>query len=680
MAKGGNRQKKFKENPKKKTEDEYISDEDVGNDDHDDEIDAFHKQRDVIPLDVNDDMADSDDEDIANPVMDLEGLDDEDEDEDDYEDEPKLRGIGAKIERSLKYMQEKFPIVDDESDEEEEEKELPFGNRRHKVDEFSDDEEGGVEEEKEVLILEQKKAKTLKEADFMPDDIDEDENNSDVEPTLEEISVKGKVSSKFHAHLETQDGKDIAYEEIKKDHGALTREEQMDVVYRKSASSKKAASSVSAPEIVGLLSELNSAYDELEGKVNPLLNKVDIKENTTKGGMHYLEVKRLLLLSYSQAITFYLLLKSEGHSVREHPVLARIVEMKNLVDKMKQLDENLPASIGEIINLNEIDILKHADAVTSEAHKKNHRPSSVSVKTQETSLPPGAPEPEKADLSKAYKSKEKTKQTDQVGKQSMEMLKIRADLEAKYKQKGMITAPKHDQAHKHLTARVNGQLQSLDDFDDEVVEKDGHASKRQTSKLSELVRVKKKKPKVISGDDDLPKRDDIGERRRKNELRVLAKAGGGSIHDDNDEDEDGDVNEGNPGARKRRRADIDDDDVKAEESEDEFYKQVKQQRDAKLSAKAQLYSRTSAPLPLAGTEEVADGKRHITTQMEKNRGLTRPRNKSKKNPRTNYKNKHNKAVMKRKGQVRDVKKPMGPYGGEVSGINAKISRSTRFKS
>ncbi|KAI3893106.1 hypothetical protein MKX03_015676, partial [Papaver bracteatum] len=72
MAKGGNRQKKFKENPKNKTQDEYISDEDVGNDDHDDEIDAFHKQRDIIPLDVNDDMADSDDEDTANPVMDLE--------------------------------------------------------------------------------------------------------------------------------------------------------------------------------------------------------------------------------------------------------------------------------------------------------------------------------------------------------------------------------------------------------------------------------------------------------------------------------------------------------------------------------------------------------------------------------------------------------------------------------
>ncbi|MCL7050358.1 hypothetical protein MKW94_020658 [Papaver nudicaule] len=212
------------------------------------------------------------------------------------------------------------------------------------------------------------------------------------------------------------------------------------------------------------------------------------------------------------------------------------------------------------------------------------------------------------------------------------------------------------------------------------MEKDGHASKRQTSKLSELVRVKAKKTKAISGDDDLPKRDDIGERRRKNELRVLAKAGGGSMNDDNDDNEEGDVNEGNPGARKRRRADIEDDDVEAEESENEYYELAKQKRAVKLSAKAELYSRTSALPSLAETEEVEDGKRHITQQMLKNRGLTRPRNKNKKNPRTNYKEKHKKAVTRRKGQVRDVKKPMGPYGGEASGINAKISRSTRFKS
>ena len=81
--------------------------------------------------------------------------------------------------------------------------------------------------------------------------------------------------------------------------------------------------------------------------------------------------------------------------------------------------------------------------------------------------------------------------------------------------------------------------------------------------------------KVVSGDDDLPKRVDIGERQRKHELQVLAGAGVKS-EDDGDEvdnfevDGDADMGDGDTG-----------------DSEDEHYKPVEQRRAAKLAARAE---------------------------------------------------------------------------------------------
>ncbi|XP_039156723.1 something about silencing protein 10-like isoform X2 [Eucalyptus grandis] len=148
--------------------------------------------------------------------------------------------------------------------------------------------------------------------------------------------VGGK--GKFECGVLGGTGDDIvaAFEEVKKDLNALSKEEQMDVVYS------------SAPELVGLLSELNDAVEELESRINLLLSKVKGRESTTKGGSRYLEVKQVLLLAYCQAITFDLLLKSEGQPVRDHPVIACLVDIKSLFEKMKQLDENLLSHLQEI--------------------------------------------------------------------------------------------------------------------------------------------------------------------------------------------------------------------------------------------------------------------------------------------------------------------------------------------
>ncbi|XP_044500698.1 something about silencing protein 10 isoform X2 [Mangifera indica] len=658
-------------------------DEDVNPEDMDDEIDTFHKQRDVIPLDINGDVGDSD-EDNEHPVFDVEGDDEDDVKDEDWEDEDddedaRDTGMAAKIARQQKFLRAKFGGVEDEmhddEDEGKEDKKTLWGgmksqyyygdNRDFELQ--SSDDDSPAEEEAEVIRMLKERAKSLKMEDFGLQDATESEDESDRELTLEEISVKGKRKTVSAANKEAVDDMGTAYEEVKKDLNALSREEQMDVVYS------------SAPELVGLLSELNDALAQLDNKVNPLLRKVKEQEIKLEGGVHYLEVKQLLLLAYCQAITFYLLLKSEGQPVRDHPVIARLVGIKGLLDKTKKLDANLPSEFDEILKKDHtrsetVEKLVKANAVmASDSVMKDQQKSSY-ITSERKQAPVTSYENE---LEKVESLRDHECKGGKHKRQSMEMLKVRAALEEKLKQKGVFStiAPKPDKVKKR-SKPVNGQLETYEDFNDDDMDVDGqsngHVSSLHLNKLSQLVTAQPNKPKVVSGDDDLPKRDDIGERRRKHELKVLAGAGIRSEDDGGDEigvygaEEDGD-SEGDEGVSE---------DQGTEGSEDEFYKQVKHHRAQKLAAKAEIYTRTQATPSLP---ETVDGKRQISYQMEKNRGLTRPRKKLLKNPRKKYRTKHQKAVMRRKGQVRDIRKPTGPYGGEASGINAGISRSTRFK-
>lgn len=73
------------------------------------------------------------------------------------------------------------------------------------------------------------------------------------------------------------------------------------------------------------------------------------------------------------------------------------------------------------------------------------------------------------------------------------------------------------------------------------------------------------------------------------------------------------------------------------------------------------------------------GKRGITYQIAKNKGLTPYRKKEVRNPRVKNRMKYRKAKIRRKGQVREVRKEMTKYGGEISGIKASTSRSIKLK-
>nr|XP_043632540.1 something about silencing protein 10 [Erigeron canadensis] len=633
-----------KSNKKTPQKPEYVFDDS----DMDDEIDVFHKQRDIVPLDLDNDAADSD-QDNDQHVFDIENGSDSDEDEDDFEDDT---GFAAKIAKQQKSLKAKIGGAADETqdDAEEEEKTVAWGRAKSNYYDNNKGESSEDEEEEEVLRLQNEKMKKYSNADH---GLDDDDSDTDDEPTLENLSKKRKPRSKANEGNDVQDEPDTGYEVVRKDPSALSKEEQMDIVYN------------SAPELVGLLSELNESVEQLETKVDPVLSKLKEEKNLNKSGIQYMELKKQLLLAYCQAITFHLLLKSEGHAVHDHPVLGRLVEIKNLLDKMKPLDENLWSEVDEFLKKESPTSMvvspKEIAAIESVSVIKN-------IEDADTQKEPHVePKISKANLTMEQDNRGKRKrQNEQLGVQSVEMLKLRAALEEKLKQKGVFNLEASKTNGVKRTAKLfNGKLEARDDFDDDAFDVEGSQNKS-SNKLSQLV-TQKKKPRVISGDDDLPKRDDIGERRRKHEMRVLATAGIQS-DDDFQENETGTI--GGDGT-----SDTNEDSEIA--SDNDLLKETKIKRDAKLAAKARKYSRT-APSVVAAPETV-DGKRHINYEMDKNRGLTRQRNKDKKNPRKNYKLKHKKKEVSRNGQVRKHTLPAGPYGGESTGIST-ISRSIRYKS
>lgn len=81
-------------------------------------------------------------------------------------------------------------------------------------------------------------------------------------------------------------------------------------------------------------------------------------------------------------------------------------------------------------------------------------------------------------------------------------------------------------------------------------------------------------------------------------------------------------------------------------------------------------------------EEAGEGgiaKRPITYQIAKNKGLKQFRKKELRNPRVKHKLKYKKALIRRKGAIRTVRKEVKRYGGEMSGIKATVKKGIKIK-
>ncbi|XP_059511648.1 something about silencing protein 10 isoform X2 [Stegostoma tigrinum] len=113
-----------------------------------------------------------------------------------------------------------------------------------------------------------------------------------------------------------------------------------------------------------------------------------------------------------------------------------------------------------------------------------------------------------------------------------------------------------------------------------------------------------------------------------------------------------------------------------EEAAFQYYKDMEERLTQKRK-RAQRDSNEDSPV----VKQVLgpDGKRKITYQIAKNKGLTPKRKKIDRNPRVKHREKFRRAKIRRKGQVREVRTEVHRYGGELSGIRVGVKKSTKLQ-
>jgi U3 small nucleolar RNA-associated protein 3 len=201
---------------------------------------------------------------------------------------------------------------------------------------------------------------------------------------------------------------------------------------------------------------------------------------------------------------------------------------------------------------------------------------------------------------------------------------------------------------------------AISDFGDEVVEDDASRSRALASTLNSIeqrsaTRQRRAAPLVEAIDEH---EEDDGELRRGLDM-MEEELGKTSSNNDKPSNNDGEEQFDNE-----------------LEEEDAFYDRVAKKSKSRKDARKELYA-VAPKFPRA--EHVVQGERAVGKVILNNRGLVPHKSKLNRNPRVKKREQYRKALIRRKGTIREVRTDEGhKYGGEETGIKSNLSRSRKL--
>jgi len=375
----------------------------------------------------------------------------------------------------------------------------------------------------------------------------------------------------------------------------------------------------------------------------------------TELGQQYLRTKTMLQTAATLNLAMYMLLKAE-HSgeagndaslIQSHPVMLYLQKLnsltQNLEDNVEQKVPGLKEQLGNLVKA--AALLNNPDA-SSESESDDDDDVKMEARETEAARKP-ADKVTPANDSESSSDSDNDSSDDEVERSRKVLAEARFGLR-----------PNEIAAAEPVRRRKAPMISDAGDDDDMEETEQKALSQSLATTLNSIEQrsaSRKRRAAPMADGLDEPQEED-GELRRGLEM-MEAGLGKGS-----DEDEEMDNTLGDPEADS--------------EGEDDFYNQVSKKSKSKKEFKKNLY-RVAPKFPRV--EGLVEGERAISKQIMANRGLVAHKPKINRNPRVKKREQYRKALIRRKGAVREVRTDEGhKYGGEETGIKTGLSRSRKL--
>jgi len=643
----------------------------VENDNMYNEVDRYNNARDELQDDMLtfEQKDDSDEEGVLNDVegvMDL-GLDQSDDESDGASDDSEEGSSGEDEPSPRRPLQaeESSNDDDDEDDDdsiedfnEEETDVLDWGKRKR--DYYHGDtadleimerkeavEDAELEEEgaKEILKA---RMEGMTEDDFMLDNDDDDEDTDGEKVNEQESNVVEMMTDEMQSTKRRKLSK-------------LSKKDKIKLMNK------------THPELLPLVSHFRDAAikpcaEKTSVVVNALLHNEENAEavGATNTGLQYLLTKAMIQTATALNVCQYLMIKadlarsalndedSNGFDdediIKNHPVISRLNQLNHLTDK---LDSKVESKVNNLNN--QFENLVKASSLMQGSDDENEEGDDNSETDMELVANGNA-----IDYDAMLQAKEEIHATSDSGDESsssedddeeVATMQKRLMNEARFAHRKQDDEEDDKGGSKRRRRRA---LPSFSDFGDEdnADEVDLAAAGKSLATTINRISQRSKSGDKVNVAPEV--NDEVDEDRFNRGLEMMEAELGGENNIEG--------------------ADIDADSI--DEDGDDFYSQIQKKSQARKDFKKNMYA--VAP-KYPGLDNEIEGERAVGNMIMKNRGLVAHKNRLNRNPRVKKREQYRKALIKRKGAVREVRTDEGhKYGGETTGVKSGISRSRKL--